>query len=426
MNKKKSSIYAWVIVAVCFFIMFGAYTIMNTLHSLFLRPVTEDLGISVKAFSFVFAIGGIGVAVGSAFMGKLLTKGNMKLIMTITLIISSLGFMSYSLATNIVAFYIIAFVVGVSSAGFANIPISIMLTNWFHEKRGLALSIAFLGGGVGTALMSPILSSIMSNYGWKTSYIIAGIGMLVLSLPLILFLAAKTPADKGMLAYGADSAAAQDQSAVHTEDLRGLTLQQAKKTSMFWIFIVGMISIALVAGGVQMHVPSFLQSVGHSGAFAATILSALALAGIIGKLVFGVVLDKFKTSGSTVYALIMMIVALGSLLMAKAVPMAFVFAIAYGFGIVIAGLGPTFMTGDIFGRKDYGAIFGFIQVFFVAGSSIGVVASGFIYDATKSYNFAWIFFLALFVIGSACILIANGMKKKALMKAEAAEQTLAA
>lgn len=122
----------------------------------------------------------------------------------------------------------------------------------------------------------------------------------------------------------------------------------------------------------------------------------------------------------------MMIVALGSLLMAKAVPMAFVFAIAYGFGIVIAGLGPTFMTGDIFGRKDYGAIFGFIQVFFVAGSSIGVVASGFIYDATKSYNFAWIFFLALFVIGSACILIANGMKKKALMKAEAAEQTLAA
>ena len=418
MAQKKGFHYGWLIVAACFFIMFGAYTILMTLHSLFMTPVTTDLGISIEAFSFVFAIGGIGVAVGSSFMGKLIAKGNMKLIMAISVIISGLGFMSYSLASNIVVFYIIAFIVGVSNAGFANIPISIMLTNWFHEKKGLAMSIAFTGSGIGAALFSPLLSSIIVDYGWRTSYVVSGIAVIVLSLPFILFLVSKHPAEKGMTAYGAGSASAQS-GATQAATAGGLTLSEAKKTPMFWIFILGMVSIALVAGGVQMHVPSYLQSVGHTAIFAGTIVGVLSLANMFGKLILGPILDKFGTAGGAIYTGVMMTIALSALLLAQSSGLAFVFALAYGLSIVIASVGPTFMTGDVFGRKDFGAIFGFVQVFFVAGSSIGVIISGFIYGATQSYTFAWIFFLALFVFGMVCILVANSMKKKYLAKAQA-------
>lgn len=181
---------------------------------------------------------------------------------------------------------------------------------------------------------------------------------------------------------------------------------------MFWLFILGMISIALVAGGIQMHVPNYLQDIGHSAAFAGTIVGILSLANTVGKLILGPVLDKFGTAGGAIYTGVLMALTLLSLIMAQSSAMAIVFALAYGFSIVVASIGPPFMTGDVFGKKDFGAIFGFIQVFFVAGSSIGVLLSGYIYDATKSYNFAWIFFLCLFTFGMACILIANMMKKR--------------
>ncbi len=70
------------------------------------------------------------------------------------------------------------------------------------------------------------------------------------------------------------------------------------------------------------------------------------------------------------------------------------------------------MTDDLFGKKDFGAIFGVVQIFFVATSSLGVIVSGLIYDLTQSYKVAWFIFLGLFILSMFCILIANGMKKK--------------
>lgn len=415
MSSDKKLHFGWLVVVACFFIMFGAFTIINTLHSLFLRPVTSDLGVSIKSFSLVFAIGGVGVAVGSSFMGRLLARGNMKLIMSASVIIAGLGFMAYSLVDSIVWFYLIAVIVGISTAGFANIPISIMITNWFHEKKGIAMSIAFTGTGVGAAILSPLLSGILQSYGWRTAYVLSGISVIVISLPFILLFASKSPEEKGITAYGAEDGVEESPAENKISGApavgSGLTLKEVKSTSMFWLFIIGMSCIALVAGGVQMHIPSYLQSVGHSVTFAGTIVSVLSLANMAGKLILGPVLDKFGTFGGAVYTGVLMTVALGSLLAAQTSTLAFVFAIAYGLSIVIASVGPTFITADIFGRKDFGAIFGFMQVFFVAGSSVGVILSGFIYDATQSYAFAWLFFLALFIVGMACILISNRLKK---------------
>ena len=104
--------------------------------------------------------------------------------------------------------------------------------------------------------------------------------------------------------------------------------------------------------------------------------------------------------------------AMISLLLAKGTAFAYLFAIAFGFSVVISTLGPPFMTNDIFGSKDFGAIFGIVQVFFVVAGSLGVIVSGLIYDLTESYRVAWFFFLGLFIFSMLCVLIANSMKEK--------------
>lgn len=411
----KGLFYGWYIVLTSFLIMFSAFSIVNSLHSLFLVPVTEELGLSRTTFSIVLSVGGLGVAIASPFMGKLLVKGNMKLTMSACVILAGIGFMLYSLAQSALYFGIVAFCIGVCVAGFSNIPISIMLTNWFYEKKGMAMGLAFAGSGVGTALLSPFLTTLISNYGWRTTYVIAGALIIVISLPLILFFTKKSPAEKGLVALGSDRVKEKQE---HI-DQSGLTLAEAKKSGRFWLFIFGVVCFALVAGGVQMHIPAYLIDIGHPAIFAGTIFGLLSLTNTVGKLVLGAIFDKFRTTGGMLFVGVCMTIAMVSLLMANSKSLAFVFAIAYGFSIVIASVGPPFMTDDLFGKKDFGAIFGFVQIFFVATSSLGVIVSGFIYDLTNSYKVAWIIFLGLFILSVVSILIANGMKKAKQSNVEA-------
>lgn len=390
--------------------MFAGYSIINSLHSLFMIPVTEELGISRTTFSIILSIGGFGVAAASPFMGRLLAKGNMKLIMSLCVILAGLGFMSYSFAHSVTHFAIVAFLIGICVAGFSNIPISIMLTNWFSEKKGTAMGITFAGSGIGAAILSPVLSSLIANYGWRTTYVIAGILIILITLPLILLFAKKTPDEKAWTVAGEGE---MEQAGDESEQT-GLTLAQAKKTSRFWLFVFGVTCFALVAGGVQMHIPAYLVDIGHPALFAGTIFGLLSLSNTVGKLILGVVFDRYRTSGGAIYVGVCMAIAIISLLMAKSEALAFLFAVTYGFSIVISTVGVPFMADDLFGKKDFGALFGYIQVFFTIAGSLGVIVSGFIYDLTNSYELAWIFFLALFTISMISILVADYLNKKSL------------
>lgn len=106
---KNGLFYGWYIVLTSFLIMFSAFSIVNSLHSLFLVPVTSELGMTRTTFSIVLSVGGLGVAIASPFMGKLLAKGNMKLIMSVCVIFAGCGFMLYSFAQSAIYFAIIAF-----------------------------------------------------------------------------------------------------------------------------------------------------------------------------------------------------------------------------------------------------------------------------------------------------------------------------
>ncbi|QQZ10165.1 MFS transporter [Heyndrickxia vini] len=400
--------YGWYVVMSGFVIMFAAFSIINALHSLFLVPVTEDLGMSRTTFSLALSITGLGVAGASPFMGRFLVKSNMKLIMSVCVIVAGLGFASFSLANSALYFCVVGFLIGICVAGFSNIPISIMITNWFYEKKGMAMGIAFAGSGVGAAALSPLLSSFIEQFGWRISYVIAGGLVIVITLPFVLLFTKKSPIEKGVIALGSNNQVTTVQ--LHEEE-SGMTVGEAKTSAKFWLFIIGIVCFALVAGGVQMHIPAYLVDIGHPVLFAGTIFGLLSLTNTVGKLILGVVLDKFRTVGGAIYVGICMTIAMLALLSATTQSLAFVFAIAYGLSISIATLGPPFMTDDLFGKKNFGQLFGIVQVFFVATSSLGVIVSGFIYDVTNSYRFAWIFFMCLFILGMACVLIATSIKK---------------
>lgn len=209
------------------------------LSNKFLIQVTGDLGISRSAFTLANTIlQGLGIFISPIVSSKL-AKGNMRRIQCVSIIGFVLSYASYSLAQNALHLYISSFFTGIFFLNSALIPVSMIITNWFVKKRGLAMSIAMAGIGIGGTIFSPVITSLLDSYGWRRTYQIMAVIILVVALPAAFFLLRKKPEDLGLLPYGSDETA----SAGRTDapaPVFNLEVKDCWSKVFFWFFIIGM------------------------------------------------------------------------------------------------------------------------------------------------------------------------------------------
>ena len=187
MQQQGKWFYGWWVVIGGILIMAVMHSLLTTCWGLYVKPVTADMGFSRGAFALCSTIiSGVTVFL-SPYMGKWLAKKNTRLIHSICIIGMALSYAAFSLATSITHFYIIAFFMGAFSCGAVALPVSIIITNWFVKKRGLAISLALAGSGFGGAVISPIMTQVMQGYGWRESFVVFGLLMAIVSLPMALF-----------------------------------------------------------------------------------------------------------------------------------------------------------------------------------------------------------------------------------------------
>ncbi len=113
-----------------------------------------------------------------------------------------MGVFGYSLAQNQFHFYVLAFIVGIAYITTAQIPMKMLINNWFQEKRGLATSIAVSGISGGGAILSVMISRFIANYGWRSSYRMYELIILVIAIISGFFLIHLKPEDIVMTPYG--------------------------------------------------------------------------------------------------------------------------------------------------------------------------------------------------------------------------------
>ena len=126
---------------------------------------------------------GLGIFI-SPIVSKNLAKGNMRKIQSISIIGFVLAYASYSLAKSPIHLYMSSFFVGLFYLNSTLIPVSMMVTNWFVEKRGIAMSVTMAGIGLGGTIFSPIVTNLLQNYGWRHTYLIMAGIILVVALPV--------------------------------------------------------------------------------------------------------------------------------------------------------------------------------------------------------------------------------------------------
>ena len=399
---KKNKFFGYWVVFYAFVLMFFIFTIIKSLHSLFLVPVTEDLGMERSAFSFIFTITGVSVAFALPIITKLLKYVSIRLLMTISILMTSIGFASFSFAREPWQFYIIAVIVGAGTAGCTNMIISLLINNWFISRRGLAMGIAFTGSGFGAVCITPVLTKTLELYGWQTSYIMCGLAMAVACIPLTFFCAYRYPSEKGQKPFQEASDTAVTEKATANS---GMYLKDLKKYPLFWLFLLIVLLSSATLGGVHLHIPAYLTDIGHTSSFVAIVIMAQSICIIFGKIILGMIFDTFGTIKGTAFLEITLSFAFICLILAKNPIIAFVFALFYGCGCTLTTVGFPFLTGSIFGQRNYTAILSLVNMVYVVGAATGPFLSGLIYDMTGQYQMTWVAYLIIFAVSMTILVL---------------------
>ena len=413
--------YGWLIVAIAFVTMAVGVN-ARTSFSLLFAPIVQEFGWERATVAGAFSFGFLTSALLSPLLGKLMDSKGPRFCIEIGILFVAAGLLLAPLTSAPWHLYLtLGVLVGGGSVCLTFTGQSLYLPNWFVRRRGLAISIAFSGVGVGSILLLPAFQTWIERYGWRTACIILGVGLLCVLAPLNLFVARK-PSDLGLEPDG-DAAATPGGPAKRSNVVDPAwaaidwTLARAIRTFRFWMLALGYFTGLFTWYAVQVHQTKYLLEIGYSATTAAWALGAVSLAGVPGQIGLGWLSDRIGrewvwTIGSFGFTLTF----LALLVMKTAPSMPWLYAMVIAQGLLGYGVTAVFGTVafEIFEGKHYGSIFGSLSLASLAGGATGPFVLGAMYDRLGSYDQAfWLCFLLTFV-SSAAIWFARPGKVRAV------------
>jgi MFS family permease len=366
----------------------------------FLRPIAQDTGWSTTGISTAMTLAFVALAVGSIGWGYLSDRVGPRIVVLIGSLLLTAGLALSSLATSLLAFQLLfGVVVGISAAAiFA--PLMACVTGWFDTRRSLAVSLVSAGMGMAPMTMSPLAAWLVQNHDWRTSLqIIAGV-VAVIMLPLALLI--RRPPALAQAASTATNGTPQSASpsSAHESDL---SIGQAMRSAPFLILVLTSFLSCATHSGPIFHTVSYAVTCGIPLMAAVSIYSMEGLAGMGGRLVFGLLGDRFGAARVLVLALLAQaIVVLGYVYARK---LGSFYTVAALFGFTYAGVMPLFavIARENFPLRMMGTVIGGTTMASSLGMALGPVVGGLIYDTFTSYT--WLF-IGAFSLGIASFLAA--------------------
>lgn len=389
--------YGWHIVAGGFILNFIGIGIAFNALGLFVIPIVNDLHFTRAAFSLYFTIAALAMTFAAPVVGKLMERFDIRAVVGACTAILGISFAMLSQCSTLTQFYILAAIVGIGHAGSHIIPVSTMINNWFRVRRGLAMGIVFTATGIGGMIAQPAGEWLIRSYGWRSTYLILGIIIFLVSTPTAIFIMRKSPADMGQAPDGIPDAEAGAEGGAEGGE-SGLTIGEFAGTASFWLLAVMILLLNVLNSGIQFHLNAHFVDLGHSSAFAAAMVSLYLGMTVVGKLALGRISD---TKGLT-FGLVMFcgILSFGIALLfgTRLAWIAIVWGIVYGIGNAVQTVMPPLMTAACAGLRQYSIIFAVLAIFQTLGAGAGAPISGFIYDSTGSYNLSFGIYIIISVL----------------------------
>ena len=398
--------YGWLMVGVAMVGYFVSGPGQSHMFSVFILPLSTDLGLDQTEISLAYAVATLVAAFGLPYIGKLIDRFGMRRVVLITTMLLGFAAIAFGQVQGLIMLGLLFAALRFLGQGTLMLSSTNLVAQWFSAKRGFAASLVALGFSASVALHPPFAQWLIDQVGWREAWLWLGVTTWVLYLPLVFFLVQNKPEDIGVLPDGEGPAIGDDGKAAASSHANvGLTSGEALRTRAFWITAISLASFSMLVTALFFYQVSIFQTQGLSEQIAARVFPISAITMVCCMPIFGRMLDRFPTKPLFASGVLLMTASMIALIFVHNLATAVIYAVIFGMNNAAVHALIGFIWPHYFGRKHLGSIQGTAATIMVVGASIGPLPFGAAYDLTGSYQIALLSLSLLPVLCAIAVLL---------------------
>ncbi len=348
-------------------------------------PIASSMNTGRGPVSFSLTIYVMLSATGSLLFKKISDRFGGELTVKLGAILLLSGTLLLGFSKSLTGLYLFNVIRGIGGGLIHLVTASMFINNWFEKRNGLMVSIAMAFSGVAGALFSPLLTMIISSYGWKMAYIFNAALMFILLIPLLFLKITYHPEDCSILPYGKGSTETRD---THSDsDKKDDPLNDVLLT--VYAIIVGFITC------VPQFFPGHANVLKYTAAFGSLLISLSMITNIISKVILGSLADRIGSLKAVMIT--SSIVLIGSVMMYKNI-LLYLGALLFGFCYAGSTVGLTSISRQQYSPKEYLIKYPILSFVSTVVNAVGSPLIGFIYDVRESYSLTFIICIVMMIV----------------------------
>lgn len=344
-----------------------------------LKPIVDELGWARSDLGLAVALFQVVSAVAMFATGRLADRTGPRLVLCGGLFISGIGIGLMSVMTapwHALALYGVVFALGNGAASL--ISVGVMVTRAFPKRTGIANAVVISGMSVGQLVIIAMSAAVLVTVSWRSVYLWLGVAHLAL-VPLLIGTIPKTTPMQATAARPND----------------GIGVFKAARTRQFWLLM----AIYAICGFddffVSTHVVAFAQDRGVDAFLAGNLLALMGLTGLIGVVVSGAFSDRFGPAWPTALSFVARAAVFALVMVDQSAVSVAVFALVFGVTFLMTAPLAVVFVSESFGTRHLGALTGLITMVHHIFGGIGAYLGAALFDATGSYDIAFLMMLAV-------------------------------
>ena len=381
--------YGWIVVAVGALMTCVAFGAVFSL-AVFLQPMADATGWSRAGISGAMTLVFLAMGVGGFAWGTLSDRIGARPVVLAGSVLLALGLALASRAGSLLEFQLTyGLLVGFAAGSFMP-PFIAVVSNWFDRQRALAVSLTTMGVGVAPMTVAPFASWLLATQDWRAAQLtIAALAALIM-VPAALLVRQPPAPPAAAASPGAGGGAV-------------MTLGEALRSLPFIVLGLTYFACCAMHSGPIFHTISYAIFCGVPALAAVSIYSLEGLAGLGGRVLFGVLGDRYGAKPVLIAGLLVQALAAGAFVFASR--LGEFYAVSFVFGLAYGGVMPLYavLARSYFGPHIMGGVVGAASLVASLGMSLGPLAGGWIFDAYGSYT--WLY-VGSFAVGLGAVAIA--------------------
>ena len=381
--------FGWYIVATCFFIAFLTVGVRNA-FGIFVIPMSEEFGWTRTTISLAAASGFLINGITQPFLGHLFDRIGGRRVIVVGLVLIGIFTLLLSLTFHILFMLVVfSFLLSTALSGPSLTNTMALISKWFKRRRATAISINTVGTSIGGLILVPFAMYFLQATGWRMTWLILGLLILLLAVPLALLFIRENPEALGLLPDGDKEYQEQAEYEKREDRLGEFEVDhwiKSFRSAPMWQLSAAYVVCGVTTGMISTHFVPFAIERGISPGKAALIFGLMMGLNSLGGIGAGVLSDKFGRKN--VLAAVYLLRGIGYVMLVcipSSVGM-WAFAIAAGFSWVASVPLTSALTADVYGLRVLATISGITFLCHQVGSFIMVLLAGVLFDLTGSYT----------------------------------------